>query len=74
MFENILAENHQHLLHLLPARHEVDISATLRRTHSNLMMDLITYDAYEDNMLEISGSLQWNTNKEPGGNNSEIET
>ena len=32
------------------------------------------YDAYEDNMLETSGSLQWNTNKEPGGNNSEIET
>ena len=57
MFENILAENHQYLLHLLPARHEVDISATVRRTHCNLMMDLrvITYDAYEDNMLEISG-------------------
>ena len=57
MFENILAENHQHLLHLLPAQHVVDISATVRRTHSNMMMDLrvITYDAYEDNMLEISG-------------------
>ena len=39
MFENILAENHQHLLHLLPAQHVVDISATVRRTHSNLMMD-----------------------------------
>ena len=57
MFKNILAENHQHLLHLLPARHEVDIRAPVRRTHSNLMMDLrvITYDTYEDNMLEISG-------------------